>query len=63
VPRLEENPEAIKRLWTRDAVTMKGSHFELDNVSLGTRPVQQPRPPVWMGGQRRPRHRTGGEAR
>ncbi len=49
VPRLEENLIAIKRLWTEDRVTMNGSHFDLDGVSLGMRPVQQPHPPIWMG--------------
>lgn len=49
VARLEENLLAIKRLWTEDRVTMRGSHFELDDVSLGMRPVQKPHPPVWMG--------------
>ena len=28
---------------------MKGTHFELDDVSLGMRPVQKPHPPIWMG--------------
>ena len=49
VSRLEENLVAIKRLWTEDRVSMKGSHFALDDVSLGMRPVQKPHPPVWMG--------------
>ncbi|MCP5149605.1 MAG: LLM class flavin-dependent oxidoreductase [Chromatiales bacterium] len=49
VPRLEENLLAIKRLWTEDRVSMKGSHFELMDASLGMRPVQQPHPPIWMG--------------
>jgi alkanesulfonate monooxygenase SsuD/methylene tetrahydromethanopterin reductase-like flavin-dependent oxidoreductase (luciferase family) len=49
VPRFEENLVAIKRLWTEDRVTMTGSHFELDDVTLGIRPVQQPRPPIWVG--------------
>ena len=47
--RLEENLEAVLRLWTEDHVTMKGSHFELDDVTLSVKPVQQPRPPVWFG--------------
>ena len=33
VPRLIENLEAIKRLWTEDHVTMKGSHFELSKTT------------------------------
>jgi alkanesulfonate monooxygenase SsuD/methylene tetrahydromethanopterin reductase-like flavin-dependent oxidoreductase (luciferase family) len=47
--RLEENLAAIKRLWTEDRVSMKGSHFELDDVTLSLKPVQKPMPPIWLG--------------
>jgi len=47
--RFDENLEAIVRLWTEDEVTMAGSHFELDHVSLSIKPVQKPRPPIWIG--------------
>ena len=47
--RLEENLEAVKRLWTEDAVSMKGSHFELVEASCSLKPVQKPHPPVWIG--------------
>ncbi len=46
--QFEENLNAIRRLWTEDAVTMTGSHFELDGANCSVRPVQQP-PPVWIG--------------
>jgi alkanesulfonate monooxygenase SsuD/methylene tetrahydromethanopterin reductase-like flavin-dependent oxidoreductase (luciferase family) len=49
VRRLEENLMAIRRLWTEERVSMKASHFELDDVTLGMRPVQKPHPPIWMG--------------
>jgi alkanesulfonate monooxygenase SsuD/methylene tetrahydromethanopterin reductase-like flavin-dependent oxidoreductase (luciferase family) len=49
VRRFEENLEAIKRLWTEDAVDMVGSHFTLEHASLGTRPIQKPHPPIWIG--------------
>lgn len=49
VTRLEENLIAIRRLWTEERVSMTASHFELDDVSLGMRPVQKPHPPIWMG--------------
>ena len=49
VQRLEENLIAIRRLWTEPTVNMRGSHFELDNVTLGMRPVQKPHPPIWIG--------------
>ncbi len=48
--RFEENLTAIKRLWTEDTVTMKGSHFELDDAACSAKPVQKPHPPIWIGG-------------
>jgi alkanesulfonate monooxygenase SsuD/methylene tetrahydromethanopterin reductase-like flavin-dependent oxidoreductase (luciferase family) len=47
--RFEENLIAIKRLWTEDSVSMKASHFELDNACPSLRPVQKPSPPIWIG--------------
>jgi alkanesulfonate monooxygenase SsuD/methylene tetrahydromethanopterin reductase-like flavin-dependent oxidoreductase (luciferase family) len=47
--RFEENLTAIKRLWTEETVTIKGSHFELDDASCSAKPVQQPHPPIWIG--------------
>lgn len=47
--RFEENLDAIIQLWTNPPVTMKGSHFELDNATPSSRPVQKPRPPIWIG--------------
>ena len=46
---LEENLEAIKRLWTEETVTMAGSHFALDEASCALKPVQRPHPPIWIG--------------
>lgn len=48
-PRLEENLNAIRRLWTEDRVNMKGSHFELNDVTISVKPVQTPTPPIWVG--------------
>ena len=47
--RFEECLDAIKRLWAEEFVTMKGSHFELDNASSSVKPVQKPMPPIWIG--------------
>ena len=47
--RFEENLEAITRLWAGEAVTMKGSHFELDEARISVPLVQSPRPPIWIG--------------
>lgn len=47
--RLEENLAAVRRLWTEEAVSMKGSHFELVEASCSLKPVQKPHPPIWIG--------------
>ena len=49
VARFEENLEAIKRLWTEEKVSMKGSHFELDEAVVSLPLVQTPHPPIWIG--------------
>ncbi len=49
VRRFEENLVAIQRLWTEDSVDMTGSHFELRGASVSVRPLQRPRPPIWIG--------------
>jgi probable F420-dependent oxidoreductase len=48
--RCDEAVALIKRLWTEESVTHAGRYFSLENVRLGTRPVQQPHPDVWFGG-------------
>src|SRR5437588_83049 len=47
--RFEECLDAVKRLWTEDFVSMKGSHFELDHANCTVKPLQQPTPPIWIG--------------
>ncbi|MEM7253210.1 MAG: LLM class flavin-dependent oxidoreductase [Pseudomonadota bacterium] len=49
VKRFEENLIAIKRLWAEESVSMEGSHFELIDARLSCRPLQRPRPPIWIG--------------
>jgi len=51
VSRLAEGVEIIRRLWTEDKVTHHGRHFRLDDVTIRPRPLQQPRPPIYVGSQ------------
>ena len=50
VSRLIEGLEIVKRLWTEDNVTHHGKHFQLDNAKASVQPKQNPRPPIWLGG-------------
>ncbi len=52
--RMTESIEIIKRLWTEDDVTYQGKYYQLTNVSIRPRPVQQPRPPIWIGATSEP---------
>lgn len=40
----------IRRLWSEDAVTFESERYALKNFSLEPRPVQQPHPPIFIGG-------------
>ncbi|MFQ5972245.1 MAG: LLM class flavin-dependent oxidoreductase [Alphaproteobacteria bacterium] len=49
VSRFTEALEIVKRLWTEDHVTFTGKHFHFSDVSVRPRPLQTPRPPIWIG--------------
>src|SRR5262247_1247182 len=44
--RLEEGATLVRRLWTEEHVSHEGRHYRVTDVTLGPRPVQQPRPPI-----------------
>ena len=48
--RAVEQVQLLKRLWTEDNVTHKGRFYNVENLSLGPRPIQKPHPPIWTGG-------------
>ena len=48
VPRFLEALELIVRLWSEDDVTHEGRFFKLTAASMALRPVQRPRPPIWL---------------
>ena len=59
--RFEENLAAVKRLWTEETVTMKGSHFELIEAGCSAKPVQKPTPADLGRRQRRRGYPPRGE--
>ena len=48
--RAVEQVQLMKRLWTEDSVTFKGKFYNVENLSLGPKPIQKPHPPIWTGG-------------
>jgi alkanesulfonate monooxygenase SsuD/methylene tetrahydromethanopterin reductase-like flavin-dependent oxidoreductase (luciferase family) len=48
VSRFEEALTLLKRLWAEDEVSCDGQHFHLERARLTLKPVQRPRPPIWI---------------
>jgi alkanesulfonate monooxygenase SsuD/methylene tetrahydromethanopterin reductase-like flavin-dependent oxidoreductase (luciferase family) len=46
--RFVEGVEIVKRLWTEDNVSFEGKAFKLKNVTIDPKPLQKPRPPIWI---------------
>ena len=49
VRRFREGVELIKALWTEPKVDYQGRIFQLEEGTMAPKPVQKPRPPIWMG--------------
>ena len=47
---LEESVSLIRRLWAEPSVTHNGRYYGVDGASVQPKPVQQPMPPVLVGG-------------
>jgi alkanesulfonate monooxygenase SsuD/methylene tetrahydromethanopterin reductase-like flavin-dependent oxidoreductase (luciferase family) len=48
--RTDEYLAIWQACWGPDPVTFRGKFFACDRMHIGTKPVQQPHPPVWIGG-------------
>ena len=49
IERLDEACQVLQMLWTEEAVTFHGKHYHLDGALSDPKPVQRPRPPIWIG--------------
>jgi probable F420-dependent oxidoreductase len=50
VRRFRESIELMKALWSGATVDYKGEIYQESGVQVRLRPVQQPHPPIWLGG-------------
>lgn len=48
--RLDEAIQAVRSAFLDEFPVHEGSHWTFRDVGLRPRPVQQPRPPIWVGG-------------
>ena len=47
---LRETVEIVKSMWTDAETTYDGRYFQLKGAQCDPKPVQQPHPPIWIGG-------------
>lgn len=50
VRRFRECVDVITALWIQPEVTYNGSIFQVHGATMPLKPVQKPRPPIWLGG-------------
>ena len=46
----EESLAVIRAIWTGDDISYEGKHFTATGITAHPRPVSQPHPPIWIGG-------------
>jgi len=46
----DESLDVIRAIWSGDDVTFEGKHFSASGVTAHPRPVSEPHPPIWIGG-------------
>jgi probable F420-dependent oxidoreductase len=59
--RTEEALELIRKLWAGDRVSYAGRHYQVRDLTIDPKPVQQPHPPIWIGGGSQPFEKIYGQ--
>lgn len=50
ITQLREGVEIIKKMWTEETPSYQGQHYQIREAICRPKPVQQPHPPIWIGG-------------
>jgi probable F420-dependent oxidoreductase len=50
-PRMDEMVEIFNRLWTQEEIAFSGEHYNFRAIGFEPKPVQKPRPPLYVGSQ------------
>ena len=49
--KLDEGLDVLAGLWSGESFSYEGEEYRIDDVTFLPKPVQEPRIPVWVGGQ------------
>jgi probable F420-dependent oxidoreductase len=47
----DEQLQLLTQLWRDEHISFDGAHYHLDDLAFYPKPIQQPRTPVWVGGE------------
>ncbi|HUF84917.1 MAG TPA: LLM class F420-dependent oxidoreductase [Acidimicrobiia bacterium] len=50
IGKLQDAVEVVKAMWTQPDAEFEGKYFSVKGAQCDPKPVQQPHPPVWIGG-------------
>lgn len=50
VRRVTEGLAVMRALWTEPEASYRGELWQLDHVAMEPKPLQEPSPPIWLGG-------------
>jgi alkanesulfonate monooxygenase SsuD/methylene tetrahydromethanopterin reductase-like flavin-dependent oxidoreductase (luciferase family) len=50
VEKLEEAVTIVKKMWTEENPSFQGKHYKINGAVCEPKPLQKPRPPIWIGG-------------
>lgn len=48
--RLSETVQIVRGMWTEPETTFRGRHYEVTRANCDPKPLQDPHPPIWIGG-------------
>lgn len=48
---MDERIRAMREIWTKDLAEFHGAHVDFDPIYSWPKPVQQPHPPIYVGGE------------
>ncbi len=57
----DEQLDLLKVLWKDERAAFSGTHYRFDNIAFAPKPLQQPRIPIWVGGEGARAQRRAGE--
>ena len=57
----DEQLDLLKVLWRDERAAFSGAHYRFDNIAFAPKPLQQPRIPIWVGGEGARAQRRAGE--